>query len=170
MDDTCRGPLESRIRMGWMTWLTGTSIDTGSVADPVPRSKRIENAVHLLGLRFQEEFRAKSSERHIQPQAREIKVLHVMSQGDVVDTTASLMFSMCIKQRAEKNINSPATEPLGDLLFRQELFILRPAPYRQRLGFGINIRFLSRTSVAPTQQHQISGGTGVRRRDRRHRV
>jgi len=72
-----------------MTRHTGTSIDTGSVAYPVPRSERVENTVHLLGFRFQEQLRTKSSERHIQPQAREVKVIHVMSQGGIVDTTAS---------------------------------------------------------------------------------
>jgi len=70
-----------------MTRQTGTSIDTGSVAHPVPRSERVENTIHLLGFRFQEQFRAESPERHIKPQAREIKVLHVMSQSGIVDTT-----------------------------------------------------------------------------------
>jgi len=96
------GALESRIGMGQMTWLTGTSIDTSPVANPVPRSKRVEYTVHLLGFRFQEEFRAKSSERHIQPQARKIKVLHVMPQGGVVDTTTSLMLNTCQATRVEK--------------------------------------------------------------------
>ena len=151
--------------MEYMTRLTRTSINTGSVANPVPGSKRVKNAVYLLGFRFQVQFRAKSSERHIQPQAREVKVHYVMSQGSIVDTTTSWMFSMCEATCGNDN-NSPTTEPLSDLLFGQKLFILRPTPGRQRLRFGVDIWLLSRGGIAPTQQHQITGGPNIGRCDR----
>ena len=148
-----------------MSRLTGTSIDAGPVANPVPRSERVKNTIYLLCFRFQKQFCAKSPKRHIKPQAREVKVHHIMSQGSVVDTRTSLMFSM-YQITCTKEIDSPATEPLSNLFFSQELFILCPTPGRQRLRLGIDIWFLSRGGIVPAQQHQISTGSNIGRCDR----